>query len=401
MTKGRTLTKILAKEPGNSLDVLKQITIRTVDISDDSHRHVIVAQGTEKAWQGHPHTVLLPGGKTMFCAWQGRQDGTGKHGAPVGLLKRSDDGGLTWSDLLKVPPNWRAVGRGHPTIHRLVDAQGVARLFVFCRDEQRASFLQALSEDDGNTWSPMQRLPLNNPADAPITGWTPPISIVEACDADGGKKHLMWYERTSDGRPAPGLIWQSASHDGGLTWGESKSVVNAPGASEPAVIRSPHGSQLLMLIREYTSEDRRINSFFSVSDDEGGTWSDAKALPLALTGDRHLARYAPDGRLVVVFRSRVARDDPDSHFVAWVGRYEDITQGREGEYRVKLLHSYAGWDHGYPGLEVFPDGTFVGTTYIKYRPGSETHSVVSVRFRLGNIESHERFTRVLSDESKR
>jgi hypothetical protein len=199
----------------------------------------------------------------------------------------------------------------------------------------------------------------------------------------------MWYERTRDGGPAPGVIWQSVSYDGGLSWGESKPVVNAPGASEPAVIRSPDGSQLLMFIREYTGRDRRIHSFFSVSDDEGETWSDAKALPLALTGDRHLARYAPDGRLVVVFRSRIARNDSESHFVAWVGRYEDIRQAREGEYRIKLLHSYAGCDHGYPGLEILPDGTFVSTTYIKYRPGSEMHSVVSVRFRLEDIESHE------------
>lgn len=52
-------------------------------------RHVIVAQGTKQHWQGHPHTVLLPDGRTMYCVWQGRQDGTRRHGAPGGLLKRS------------------------------------------------------------------------------------------------------------------------------------------------------------------------------------------------------------------------------------------------------------------------------------------------------------------------
>ena len=43
--------------------------------------------------------------------------------------------------------------------------------------------------------------------------------------------------------------------------------------------------------------------------------------------------------------------------------------------------------HSYPGLEILPDGFFVGTTYIKYRSGPEIHSVISIHFRLDNIES--------------
>jgi hypothetical protein len=372
-----SLPATVAKEPPN---------LPVVDISRETHRHVFVARGTEKEWQGHPHTVLLPDGKTMFCVWQGRRDGTGRHGAPGGLLKRSDDGGLTWSDLIDVPSNWRELGRGSPTIHRLVDASGVARLFVFCRDEKRMTFLQALSEDDGETWSPMRPLPLMDLEGEPITGWTAPITILEAAGADGTRKHLMWYERARDGRPSPGVIWQSASYDGGLSWGESKPVVDKAGASEPGVVRSSDGKQLLMLIRE---NSRRLNSLFSVSDDEGETWSEPRELPLALTGDRHLARYAPDGRLVVVFRPFRPHGkwtDRDSHFTAWVGRYEDIIEGRQGAYLVKLLHSHAGTDHTYPGLELLPDGTFVGTTYIKYRPGPDLHSVVSVRFRLDETD---------------
>lgn len=63
--------------------------------------------------------------------------------------------------------------------------------------------------------------------------------------------------------------------------------------------------------------------------------------PLALTGDRHSARYAPDGRLVVAFqplRPRTGRtwgQMIDSHFTAWVGRYEDIPERREGQDAAK------------------------------------------------------------------
>jgi hypothetical protein len=381
---------LMPANPGMTQDMLRQINLPTIDISDQAERHIIIARGTETEWQGHPSTLLMPDGKTIFCVWQGRRDSSREHGAPAGYLKRSDDGGLAWSDYIEVPASWLETGRGHPTIHFLVDGEGVARLFVICRDADRTTFLQAISADGGETWSEMRPIGLIDPDGEPIVGWTAPITILEAAGPDGIKKHLMWYERSPDGSPSVGVIWQSASYDGGLTWGESKAVVDTAGASEPSVVRSPDGRQLLMLIRE---QHRELNSFFAVSGDEGETWSEPQQLPLALTGDRHLARYAPDGRLIILFRPvlplplRSQRDLMDSHFTAWVGRYEDIINGREGQYLVKLIHSYQGSDHTYPGLEVLPDGTFVGTTYIKYRPGPELHSVVCVRFRLDDFES--------------
>jgi hypothetical protein len=134
---------------------------------------------------------------------------------------------------------------------------------------------------------------------------------------------------------------------------------------------------------------------FTISWDEGKTWSEPQQLPLALSGDRHLARYAPDGRLVILFRpyppasSASLQVFQENYFTAWVGRYEDIICGREGQYLVRLIRSHQGPDHTYPGLEILPDGTFVGTTFIKYRPGPEMHSVVCVHFRLDKIESYQ------------
>jgi len=154
--------------------------------------------------------------------------------------------------------------------------------------------------------------------------------------------------------------------------------------SEPCFVRSPDGRQLLALMRQNT---RTINAGFIVSDDEGKTWSEPRLLQGALSGDRHQARYAPDGRLVVVFRDTAAESSTKGHFVGWVGRYEDIVKQREGQYRLKLLHSNAGWDCGYPGLELLADGTFVATTYIKYWPDKRKHSVVSTRFRLAEVDA--------------
>jgi hypothetical protein len=54
---------------GPTPGTLRTISIPTVDISGDTGRHVIVARGTDKDYQGHCDTVLLANGKTMFAAW--------------------------------------------------------------------------------------------------------------------------------------------------------------------------------------------------------------------------------------------------------------------------------------------------------------------------------------------
>jgi hypothetical protein len=113
-------------------------------------------------------------------------------------------------------------------------------------------------------------------------------------------------------------------------------------------------------------------------------------LDRTITGDRHQPRYTSDGRLVICFRDRTANSPTWGHFVAWVGTYQDLRDSREGQYRIKLLHSYDEikfHDCGYPGLELLPDDTLVATTYINYRPGPEKQSVVSVRFKLQEMDN--------------
>lgn len=74
------------------------------------------------------------------------------------------------------------------------------------------------------------------------------------------------------------------------------------------------------------------------------------------------------------------------HFIAWVGRYEDILAGKAGQYRVKLLHSHAGGDCAYPCIHLLPNDDFIATTYIKYEPGPRHQSTVSTRFNLPEID---------------
>jgi hypothetical protein len=71
--------------------------------------------------------------------------------------------------------------------------------------------------------------------------------------------------------------------------------------------------------------------------------------------------------------------------VAWVGTYEDIVSGRDGQYRVRLKDNLKGSDCAYPGVEVLPDGMFVVTTYGHWTAGEEPY-IMSVRLHLEELD---------------
>ena len=71
--------------------------------------------------------------------------------------------------------------------------------------------------------------------------------------------------------------------------------------------------------------------------------------------------------------------------VAWVGTYDDLKRGNEGQYRIRLKDNINSWDCCYPGVELLPDGTFVVTTYGHWEPQKEPY-ILSVRFTLDEID---------------
>jgi hypothetical protein len=152
---------------------------------------------------------------------------------------------------------------------------------------------------------------------------------------------------------------------------------------EPGVLRSPDGKQIAVLLRE---NSRKYNSFVIFSNDEGLSWTEPRELPAALTGDRHVAKYAPDGRLFISFRDTTHVSPTKGDWVAWVGTYDDIVNGREGQYRVRIMDNTKGADCCYPGIELLPDGTFVTTTYGHWTEGEPAY-IVSVRFKLDELDA--------------
>jgi hypothetical protein len=321
-------------------------------------------------------------------------------------MARSDDGGLTWTRLDDVlPPNYVNFNNC-PSIYRLTDPRGKERLWVFAaktpiRDDKLTREIpgrfqgympRIVSEDGGRTWR--EKPPLGPVAPGASTdAWlSSPFRCVMTFSSivrlkDGS--YLGMFHRSGGVGEEPKStrqVLQSITRDGGFTWSEPAvacdgTQLDGKFPCEPYVFRSPDGAELCCLMRE---NNRSGTSLVMFSRDEGKTWSRAVDTPWGLTGDRHHGLRLPDGRLVIVFRN-ASPNAKDKGFVAWVGTYDDIRQGRPGQYRVSLLRTFK--DGFYPGLHLLPDGTIVATTYANYRQEDVGCSIVSVRFTIAEIDA--------------
>jgi len=351
-------------------------SIPYIDLNDQAYRQVVIDH-EHGQYLGHPTTVLLEDGKTMLCVYP---KGHGRGGI---VYKRSADGGLTWSDRLPTPESW-ATSKEVPTLHRVIDADGKKRIIMFsglypCR--------MAVTEDDGATWSELK----------PVGDWGGIVTMGCVTDLKTGPGHYMAFFH-DDGRfftdngmktsPAVFTLYKTLSTDGGLTWSFPETIDKSSThhICEPGIVRSPDGKQLAVLLRE---NSRRNNSQIIFSNDEGKTWTKHRDMPASLNGDRHTGKYLPDGRLFISFRSLQPKglDKPEHEgdWVAWVGTYQDLVDGKEGQYVVRLKDNKKGADCAYPGVEVLPDGTIVTTTYGHWSVGQMPY-ILSVRLKLEELD---------------
>ncbi len=106
-------------------------------------------------------------------------------------------------------------------------------------------------------------------------------------------------------------------------------------------------------------------------------------MPASLTGDHHTGVYAPDRRLFISFRDKTHVSPTPGY---WVGSWDDIAEGREGQYRVRLMDNTKGSDCACPGVLLLPDGTIVTTTYGHWDK-DEAPYIVTVRLKLEELDA--------------
>ncbi|HZZ70649.1 MAG TPA: sialidase family protein [Pirellulales bacterium] len=349
-------------------------TLPVIDFNDQAQRQVVVDREPGQ-YLGHPSTLLLEDGKTILCVYPGG------HGRGPLYYKRSTDGGLTWSDRLPTPKNWES-SQETPTLHRVVDAAGKKRVILF---SGRFPVRLAVSEDDGATWSELK----------PVGDWGGLVvmaSVIALKTAPGrylGLFHDDGHYLHAGGKATKiSTVYKTLSNDGGLTWSEPVAILKSDKTflCEPGAIRSPDGKQIAVLLRE---NFRVENAHVIFSDDEGQTWTAPRPLAASLNGDRHTARYAPDGRLFISFRDvevKGTHSPTNGDWVGWIGKYDDLKQQGQGQYRIRFKKNYLTRDCAYPGVELLRDGTFVVTTYGHWIDREQPY-ILSERFKMAELDA--------------
>ena len=377
-----------------------------IDLNGETHRQTVVDKEAGQ-YLGHVTTTLLDDDKTIYAVYP-----KGHGNGPI-VMKRSDDGGKTWSQRLDTPENWKT-SKEVPTIFKTTDPQGDKQLIMF---SGLYPARMAVSENMGKDWTPLKK----------IGNWGGIVVMGDLISLKTGKGHYMAmfhddkrfftkngrakYKKDLEKHDSPEFtLYKTFSYDGGLTWTKPEEVYSSRKihVCEPGFVRSPDGEEIAVLLRE---NSRRENSQIIFSRDEGKTWTDPRPLPNILTGDRHTAAYTPDGRLIISFRDvsskhnelrkmaeekgitdlddlarKVDTGSPtEGDWVAWVGRYEDLVKGTEGQYRIRIKDNKHTWDCCYPGVEVLPDGTVVTTTYGHWEKGQQPY-ILNVRFTLDEID---------------
>jgi hypothetical protein len=366
------------------------LSIPITDLDKETFRQIIVDR-EDGQYLGHPTTVLLEDGKTILIVYPKG------HGRGEIVYKRSTDGGLTWSERLKTPESWKT-SLEVPTIFRTIDPAGKKHLILF---SGLYPARLAHSEDDGLTWSELE----------PAGDWGGVVVMASLTALETGKGHYMalfhddlrfitadgqdkYKEDRKNNEQVLFTLFKTFSYDGGLTWSKPESILSRRDMNlcEPGMIRSPDGKTLAVLLRENA---RKANSQIIFSNDEGKTWTNPRLLPNELNGDRHVLKFTPDGRLLVVFRDvsplsfrndQTGQGSPtEGDWVGWVGKWNDLVKGKPGQYRIRFKDNIHSWDCCYPGVELLPDGTFVVTTYGHWEKDKEPY-ILSVRFKMEELD---------------
>jgi len=210
----------------------------TLDLDDQAYRQVVVDREQDQ-YLGHPTTCLLEDGKTILCVYPKG------HGRGEIVYKKSIDSGLTWSDRLPTPINWKT-SKEVPTLHRVIGPDGKKRIIMW--SGLYPSRL-AVSEDDGGNWSPLK--------EAGDWGGIVVMGFVESVGLKKGHYLAMFHD---DGRfyakngKKTGIftLFKTFSEDGGLTWQKPEEVFKSGEVHlcEPGFIRSPDGKRIAVLLRE-------------------------------------------------------------------------------------------------------------------------------------------------------
>ncbi|MEN3940718.1 sialidase family protein [Prosthecobacter sp. SYSU 5D2] len=219
-------------------------------------------------------SLLVTGKGSVLAFCEGRKTGSGDHGDVDLIMKRSTDGGRTWSPHFIVHEEGREakITIGNPC--PVVDAETGTIWLPFNRDN-KAVFITS-SSDDGLTWS----TPLDISASTMKPDWTwvatgPGIGIQLKNGPHIGRLVIPSdHKRQTPSGEAEMNSHMMFSDDGGQTW-QISSPIQA-GGNECQVIERADGS---LLVNTRMQGDFKGHRGIATSQDGGLTWTDIRQEP--------------------------------------------------------------------------------------------------------------------------
>ena len=372
-----------------------QNTLETYEIPAEEQ---IVIDREDGQYLGQPDTILLDDDKTLLTVYPKG------HGFGEALLSKSTDGGLTWEKRVPVNETW-VNSEETPTIYKLDFVDGSQKLIsISGGPEWHGStfrgFKTSISDDNGETWGD-------------YTEWNTGIRTIVAMASliqlkdENGNYIDKWMGVFHDYGYVNYKTYLTFDENGQEQWSdpepylsEYRTLESTYQICEVGMFRSPDGNRIVALAR---SQSHKHTSTIFYSDDEGETWSRPREVQGSLNGERHKAVYDPiSGRLLISFREIKLDTNLDGNtsdgdwmagdWIGWVGTYEDLMNGNDGEYRIRLAKDYTNsakaGDTGYAGSVVMSDGTFFLNSYGNFDTNTNNNTyIIGLRFKLGEIDN--------------
>ena len=346
------------------------------------------------AYLGHPDSVLLNNGDILTFYPKG-------HGKGAILSKISADDGVTYNKTIENQPSSWEKSLETPTVYRLQFKNGEEKLILISANSKwpgmstPGGFNSSVSLDEGKTWTEFRRF-WDNDSKMPLVPIVAMASLTRL--KENGEFVDKWMGIFHDSHFVNYKTILTFDENGEYNWSKPEPYLSAyrdietyAGICEVECVRSDMGmgDELCLIAR---CNKKRNTSLLVFSTDEGKTWSKPVEAPVSLNGERHKAEWLPAGRLFITFRSiernkkmvRKMRKDGGKKtwysegWIAWVGTYDDLKDGNEGQYRIKIAHTYldhqnqpslsANADTGYCGNVVLKDGTVVTSSYGIFSP---------------------------------
>lgn len=372
-----------------------QNTLKSYEINPSKQ---IVIDRQDGQYLGQPDTILLDDDKTLLTVYPKG------HGFGEALLSKSTDGGLTWEKRIQVNETWKN-SEETPTIYKLNLTNGSQKLMQVSggpawNGSTFKGFKTSISEDNGTTWGDYKEWKTN------VSVIVAMASLIQLKDEDGNFID-KWMGVFHDYGYVNYKTYLTFDENGQEQWStpepylsEYRDIESTAQICEVGMFRSPDGNRIVALAR---SQSHKNTSTIFYSDDEGKTWSRPRYVQGSLNGERHKATYDPiSGRLLISFREIKLDTNNDGStndndwmagdWIGWVGTYEDLMYGREGEYRIILGKDYTkstrAGDTGYAGNVVMNDGTFFLNSYGNFDTNTNNNTyIMGVRFKLGEIDN--------------